>query len=60
MANTASATHIVRQPNAHQDMSVRPTMNSGSILVRKLIWPSLAGALLASVVPTMFQTGEPL
>ena len=60
MANTASATHIVRQPNAHQVMRMIPKMKNGSILVRKLTWPSLMGAMLVSVVPTMFQTGEPL
>jgi hypothetical protein len=35
-------------------------MKSGSMRVRKLICASLAGARLDRVVPTMFQTGEPL
>ena len=37
-----------------------PMMKNGSMRVRKPIWSSLAGARLASVVPTMFQTGVAL
>ena len=60
LRHTASAMHIVRQPNAHQDMRQIPMMKNGSMRVRKVIWSSLIGERLASVVPTMFQTGVPL
>ena len=57
---TASATHSVCQPNAHQIISTIPKMNTGSMAVRMRSWVSEAGARLASVVPRMFHTGVPL
>ncbi len=60
MANTASATHMARHPNAHHVIAHIPKMKNGSMRVSMFICASLAGAALASVVPTMFQTGVPL
>jgi hypothetical protein len=57
---TASATQVVRQPNAQIDSSVMPTMNSGSIQVSVSICASEAGPVFANQVPRMFQTGVPL